>query len=78
MTTKKTGSGKLTRRRRTKPNIVVTNRHLPEMVSEAFDALVAANDPPKMFVLGGRLVRVLLTENGQPYIDDLSDAALKG
>ena len=78
MTVTRSGREGAARRRRKNPSIVVTDRHMPEMSSEAFAALVTANDPPKIFVRGGRLVRVLLTENGRPYIDDLSEAALKG
>jgi hypothetical protein len=60
------------------PKIVVNNRQLPEVTTEALAALAARNDPPEIFVRGGRLVRVREDENGIPEIQVMEDSHIKG
>jgi hypothetical protein len=60
------------------PKIVVNNRHLREVTSEALSALATRNDPPELFVRAGRLVRVREDENGIPEIQVLEDSHVKG
>jgi hypothetical protein len=60
------------------PKIVVNNRQLPEVTTEALAALAARNDPPENFVRGGRLVRVREDENGIPEIQAMEDSHIKG
>jgi hypothetical protein len=65
-------------RRDEPPKIVVNNRQLPDVTAEAIDALAARNDPPEIFVRGGRLVRVREDENGIPEIQTMEDSHIKG
>jgi hypothetical protein len=60
------------------PKIVVNNRHLREVTTEALSALAARNDPPELFVRSGRLVRVREDENGIPEIQTMEDSHVKG
>jgi hypothetical protein len=60
------------------PKIVVNNRQLPEVTTEAIEALAAHNDPPEIFVRAGRLVRVREDENGIPEIQAMEDSHIKG
>jgi hypothetical protein len=60
------------------PKIVVNNRQLPEVTAEAIEALAGHNDPPEIFVRGGRLVRVREDENGSPEIQPMDDPHIKG
>ena len=49
-------------RRRVLPTIVVTDRPLHEVTDEAIEALLAANDPPSVFLRGENLVRLRVYE----------------
>ena len=60
-----------------RPEIKVNDRQLRNVGGEASRALVLGNDPPSVFVRGGRLIRVRLDENKQPIIDDIGDAAIR-
>src|SRR3954464_6760901 len=60
------------------PPIVVNNRRLPEVTAEAIEALAARNDPPEIFVRGGRVGRVREDENGSPEIQPMDDPHIKG
>jgi len=60
------------------PKIIVNNRQLPEVTAEAIEALATRNDPPEIFVRGGRLVRVREDENGSPEIQSMDDPHIKG
>src|SRR5207245_9293323 len=60
------------------PQIVVLDRPLRDKTTEAIAALERANEPPAVFVRGGRLVRVRRDEQGRPGIDLLGDAELRG
>jgi hypothetical protein len=64
--------------RRLLPTIVVNNRQLPDVTAEAIEALAELNDPPEIFVRGGRLVRVREDENGVPEIQAMEDSHIKG
>jgi hypothetical protein len=63
--------------KRSKPDIVVTNQQLRDLTAWTLDALNKANDPPKLFVRSGELVRVRCDEKGRPIIESLSDAILR-
>lgn len=56
--------------------IQVNNRFLNEITDDALNALLETNDPPRIFVRGGQLVR--LADKGRFVIDPLSIAALRG
>lgn len=60
------------------PTIVTTDKHLRDVSADALVALVAANDPPSVFVRGGRLTRVRRDEDGRPVIEELTAHALRG
>jgi hypothetical protein len=60
------------------PQIIVTNRPLRLMTTDALAALAAANDPPRTFAREGDLVRVRRDAEGVPLIEALSEAALRG
>jgi hypothetical protein len=60
------------------PIIVTSNRPLRDVSRDALAALVVANDPPTIFQRGGALVRVRRDERGQPLIEPLGEAALRG
>lgn len=51
--------------------IVHNARQLNEVVAEALEALVDANDPPTLFVRGGQLVRLRADEDDRPLIEPL-------
>lgn len=60
------------------PNIFVGDRQLRDISDEALNALREANDPPAVFVRGGRLVRADSDENNRPFIQLLDVDALRG
>jgi hypothetical protein len=60
------------------PLIETTNRPMRDMTEDAMNALVAANDPPDMFVRGGQLVRVVTDEDCKPSAQMLNQDALRG
>lgn len=60
------------------PKIIVNNRQLPDVTTEAIEALEAHNGPPEIFVRAGRLVRVREDENGSPQIQPMDDPHIKG
>lgn len=49
-------------------NINVTNLHLREITERAIIALQNDNNPPKLFVRGGALIRIVYDEKGAPSI----------
>jgi hypothetical protein len=59
-------------------SIITNNRQLPDISRDALGALVASNDPPRLFVRGGALVRVEHDEEGRPVIRALTLDALTG
>lgn len=60
----------------TRPQILVTGVPLRDVTAEALDALREANDPPEIFVRGGRLCRVCRDERGRPVIEPLKESTL--
>lgn len=61
-----------------KNGIEVNSRQLRDMSRDAMNALLAVNDPPRLFVRGGHLVRVELDERNAARIELLNTAALRG
>ncbi|HOC85121.1 MAG TPA: hypothetical protein PKJ67_10975, partial [Methanoculleus sp.] len=61
-----------------RPKIVLNDKVLNEKTAEAIDALQVMNDPPRLFVRAGRIVRVERDEHGRPVIQSLNKAAVRG
>ena len=61
-----------------RPKIVLNDKVLNEKTAEAIDALQVMNDPPRLFVRAGRLVRVERDEHNRPVIQTLNKAAIRG
>lgn len=59
------------------PKVYITNRPLRNITAEAVAALETANDPPKLFVQGGRLTRIRTDEYGQPVVEAVSESAMR-
>ena len=59
------------------PVINAGDQNLPRATREAWDAIVTANDPPKLFLHGGEPVRLELLPNGQPGLKHLNDNRLR-
>lgn len=58
----------------TKDTAIILNGRLdPDVLRDAMRALELANEPPKLFVRGGELVRVRADEKGQPIVEPLQD-----
>ena len=60
-----------------RPQILVSGRHLRQTADDAWDALLAENEPPKYFWHGGAIAEVEDDEDG-PRIVHLSHARLRG
>jgi hypothetical protein len=60
------------------PCIITTDRPLREITGDALTALMTANNPPTIFQRGTTLTRLRLDERGAPFIETMSDAALRG
>jgi hypothetical protein len=60
------------------PEIVVTDRELRDLTSEAMDALLLNNNPPTLFQRGGALTRIRHSEQGAPFLELLTESALRG
>jgi hypothetical protein len=58
------------------PEIVYCDRHLSDLTHEARNALLAANNPPALFLHGERLCR-LRTRHGSPVPESLTPRALR-
>lgn len=58
--------------------IIVTDRPLRDISTDGLQALIKANEPPVLFVRSGKLARVRADEKGQPLIEELSEATLRG
>lgn len=61
-----------------RPTIVLTNRHMHEVTSDAIRAIAEANDPPTIFRRAGGPVRVERDEYGRPTIRPLTEHGLRG
>lgn len=60
------------------PEIIVNNRPMRETVTDALDALRAANDPPFVFVRSGEMIYVEIDERQRPSIKAVEKAHLRG
>jgi hypothetical protein len=58
--------------------IVINNRSLADVSSDAISALHATNYPPTVFVRGGEMVRIVVDERGLTKIKNLGTPALRG
>jgi hypothetical protein len=56
---------------------MITNRQLQDKSRDALDALVSKNSPPEIFVRSGHLVRWRTDEKGRPFIEPLTEPALR-
>jgi hypothetical protein len=60
------------------PQIVVNGRPLREVTTEAISAMQAANNPPRIFERGANPVRTNRNEQNRPFIELMSEAAMRG
>jgi len=60
------------------PCILVTNRHLHETASDAWDAILNTNDPPWLFRHAGQISEIGRDDEGRPIVSHLSLPALRG
>jgi hypothetical protein len=60
-----------------RPQVVARGRQLRDIVADTWQAVLAANDPPRLFVRGGVLVRVKHDEAGA-RLEALDEAATYG
>jgi hypothetical protein len=60
------------------PQIVVNDRQLRDITTDALAALYAANKPEYIFRRSGSLARVNLDEDGRPCIERLDESTLRG
>jgi hypothetical protein len=58
------------------PEIPISGRQLESVVGDAVRALVARNDPARLFMRSGALVRVGRDETGEPRIEAVGEVAL--
>jgi hypothetical protein len=63
---------------RSLPCIVVTNRDLRDLTEAGLDALRLANATPTLFQRGGALTRLRHSEHGVPFLELLSESAVRG
>ena len=59
-----------------RPKVIVNNRQLRDLVNDVMKAMEQANNPPFLFVRGGRLVRVVKDERNHAFIDEISEKAM--
>lgn len=59
------------------PQVIVTDRHLRDASREALKALHNGNNPPHIFLRGGKMVRIVADEDDKPIINILSDSELR-
>lgn len=62
----------------TRPVIQVNGRQLRDVVAEAWEAVLAANDPPFLFRGGGRILRQRDLEGGPTWLEPISATGLFG
>src|SRR5262245_19146728 len=60
------------------PEIRVNGRELRDVSAEALEALNASNNPARLFVRAGAVVRVDHAEDGRPIIVSVTDVHLRG
>lgn len=56
-----------------KPEINAGDRNLPRISRKALQALIAANNPPRIFLYGGMVARLEPDERGAPILRQLSE-----
>jgi hypothetical protein len=61
-----------------RPEIIITNRHMQDITADALPAIVAHNTPSYNFVRAGCLVRIREDEHGTLGIEALNEPALRG
>ncbi len=61
-----------------RPQIVVTNRHLRDIAHDAWDALIASNDPVRFFRHGNSVAEIATHDDGAASIRHLGTAGLSG
>lgn len=62
----------------TRPVIQVNGRQLRDVVADAWEAVLAANDPPFLFRGGDRIFRQRNLEGGPTWLEPLSSVGLFG
>ena len=60
------------------PDIRINGRELRDVSAEGIEAIVAANNPPRLFSRAGSVVRVDEAEEGRPIIVGVTDVHLRG
>jgi hypothetical protein len=60
------------------PCIVVTNRELRDLTEDALGAVQLANQPPTLFQRGGALTRLRHSEQQVPFLEVLTESAVRG
>lgn len=60
------------------PQIVVTNRTLRDKTGDTIAAVNRANNPPRLFERAGHPVRIATDESNTPYIDTMTESAIRG
>ncbi|MFA4973937.1 MAG: hypothetical protein WC683_15095 [bacterium] len=60
------------------PVISVTGARLREMTATALECMMAANEPPELFVRSGDIVRIDRTEEGLPIVRIMTESAVRG
>jgi hypothetical protein len=60
-----------------RPTIVVNNNQLDKVSTDAYAALIAANNPPSVFNRGGRLCRIAMDDRGRPTIRPVAEADMR-
>lgn len=60
------------------PTIVVSDRELRDVTSEAIDAVTSANDPPVVFVRGTLPTRIQTTDKGAHHLEPFTTASMRG
>jgi 5S rRNA maturation endonuclease (ribonuclease M5) len=59
------------------PQVIVTDRHLRDATHEALAALHTGNNPPHIFLRGGKMVRIIADEDDKPVISILAESELR-
>lgn len=60
------------------PVVQINNRSIGEITKPALSALQASNDPPNLFVRGGKMVYVAVDEERRPAVVPVSESYLRG
>ena len=59
------------------PQIDIKDKNLPIITKQAWEALIAANDPPYLFIYANCIVRLVISEKGQIVIDRLDNSKMR-